>query len=58
MTTLELQNAVFIQNDQIKTDSLKVAEVFGKRHSDIIRAIKILIVQLSLANAILRRLII
>ena len=40
MTTLELQNAVFIQNDQIKTDSLKVAEVFGKRHSDIIRAIK------------------
>ncbi|KQE92139.1 Rha family transcriptional regulator [Acinetobacter lactucae] len=40
MTTLELQNAVFIQNDQIKTDSLKVADVFGKRHSDIIRAIK------------------
>ena len=40
MTTYELQNAVFIQNDQIKTDSLKVAEVFGKRHSDIIRALK------------------
>lgn len=40
MTTFELQHAVFIQNDQIKTDSLKVAEVFGKRHSDIIRAIK------------------
>lgn len=40
MTTYELQHAVFIQNDQIKTDSLKVAEVFGKRHSDIIRAIK------------------
>lgn len=40
MTTFELQNAVFIQNQQIKTDSIKVAEVFGKRHSDIIRAIK------------------
>ncbi len=40
MTTFELQNAVFIQNQEIKTDSLKVAEVFGKRHSDIIRAIK------------------
>ena len=40
MTTYELQNAVFIQNDQIKTDSLKVADVFGKRHGDIIRALK------------------
>lgn len=40
MTTFELQNAVFIQNQEIKTDSLKVAEVFGKRHGDIIRALK------------------
>ena len=42
MTTYELQNAVFIQNDQIKTDSLKVAEVFGKPHKDVLQKIKTL----------------
>lgn len=36
----DLNNAVFIQDQQIKTDSLKVADAFGKRHGDIIRAIK------------------
>ncbi|WP_334069919.1 hypothetical protein [Acinetobacter colistiniresistens] len=30
MTTVELQNAVFIQDQQIKTDSLKVAEVLNR----------------------------
>lgn len=40
MTTYELQNAGFIQDQQIKTDSFKVAELFGKRHGDIIRALK------------------
>ena len=40
MTTFELQHAVFIQNDQIKTDSLKVAEVFGKPHKDVLQKIK------------------
>jgi phage regulator Rha-like protein len=40
MTTYELQHAVFIQNDQIKTDSLKVAEVFGKPHKDVLQKIK------------------
>ncbi|HCT1794147.1 TPA: Rha family transcriptional regulator, partial [Acinetobacter baumannii] len=42
MTTLEIQNAVFIQNDQIKTDSLKVAEIFGKPHKDVLQKIKTL----------------
>lgn len=42
MTTYELQNAVFIQNDQIKTNSLKVAEVFGKPHKDVLQKIKML----------------
>ena len=42
MTTYQLQNAVFIQNDQIKTDSLKVAEVFGKPHKDVLQKIKTL----------------
>lgn len=42
MTTLELQNAVFIQNDQIKTDSLKVSEIFGKPHKDVLQKIKTL----------------
>ncbi|ENV29094.1 Rha family transcriptional regulator [Acinetobacter baumannii] len=42
MTTFELQNAVFIQNDQIKTDSLKVAEIFGKPHKDVLQKIKTL----------------
>ena len=36
----DLSTAVFIQNDQIKTDSLKVAEYFGKRHADVIRKIE------------------
>lgn len=42
MTTYELQHAVFIQNEQIKTDSLKVAEVFGKPHKDVLQKIKTL----------------
>lgn len=36
----DLSTAVFIQNQQIKTDSLKVAKVFGKRHDNILRAIE------------------
>lgn len=40
MTTFELQNAVFIQNQEIKTDSLKVAEVFIKRHDHVLRKIE------------------
>ncbi|TCB37521.1 Rha family transcriptional regulator [Acinetobacter sp. ANC 4910] len=36
----DLSTAVFIQNQQIKTDSLKVAEFFGKRHDNILRTIE------------------
>lgn len=42
MNALDLSQAVFIQNQQIKTDSLKVAEAFGKRHTHILRAIELL----------------
>lgn len=40
MTLQTLEHAVFIQNQQIKTNSLKVAEVFAKRHTNILRAIE------------------
>lgn len=40
MTTFELQNAVFIQDKQIKTDSLKVAELFDKNHRDVLRKLE------------------
>lgn len=39
-TSCDLSQAVFIQDQQIKTDSLKVAKAFGKRHDNIIRAIE------------------
>lgn len=35
-----IQDAVFIQNDQVKTDSLKVAELFGKQHKDVLRKLE------------------
>lgn len=37
---VHLTDAVFIQNDQIKTDSQKVAKVFGKLHKNVLRAIE------------------
>lgn len=41
MTTLaQLDNAVFIQDQQVKTDSLKVAEIFGKQHKNVIQKIE------------------
>ena len=36
----QLDNAVFIQDQQVKTDSLKVAEIFGKQHKDVLRKIE------------------
>ncbi|MCK0925680.1 Rha family transcriptional regulator [Acinetobacter pittii] len=35
-----VEDAVFIQNDQVKTSSLKVAELFGKQHKDVLRKIE------------------
>lgn len=36
----ELEDAVFIQNQQVRTDSLKVAEIFSKNHKDVLRKIE------------------
>ncbi len=38
MNALDLSQAVFIQDQQIKTDSLKVAKAFGRRHTNVLRA--------------------
>lgn len=35
-----IQDAVFIQNDQVKTDSLKVAELFGKQHKNVLHKLE------------------
>jgi len=35
-----VEDAVFIQNDQVKTSSLKVAELFGKHHKNVIQKIE------------------
>lgn len=40
MNALDLSQAVFIQDQQIKTDSLKVADAFGKNHRDVLRKIE------------------
>ena len=40
MTLNQLDNAVFIQDHQVKTDSLKVAEIFGKQHKDVLRKLE------------------
>lgn len=40
MNSFDLNTAVFIQDQQIKTDSLKVAEAFGKNHRDVLRKLE------------------
>ena len=40
MNALDFSQAVFIQDQQIKTDSLKVANAFGKNHRDVLRKIE------------------
>lgn len=41
MTTLaQIEDAVFIQNDQVKTSSLKVAELFGKQHKNVLQKLE------------------
>lgn len=39
-TLIQLDDAVFIQDQQVKTDSLKVAEIFGKQHKDVLRKLE------------------
>ncbi|MEJ7881288.1 Rha family transcriptional regulator [Acinetobacter baumannii] len=41
-TIAHIEDAVFIQNDQVKTSSLKVAEFFGKQHKNVIQKIETL----------------
>ena len=41
-TLTQIDDAVFIQDQQVKTDSLKVAEVFGKPHKDVLQKIRTL----------------
>lgn len=36
---IQIDDAVFIQNEQVKTTSLKVAEIFKKRHDNVVRKI-------------------
>ena len=35
-----IDDAVFIQDQQVKTTSLKVAEVFAKQHKDVLRKLE------------------
>ncbi|MCS3528390.1 Rha family transcriptional regulator [Acinetobacter johnsonii] len=42
MNALDFRQVVFIQDQQIKTDSLKVAKAFGRRHTNVLRAIETL----------------
>lgn len=35
-----MPNLVFVDNNRLVTDSLNVAEIFGKRHNDVLRDIK------------------
>lgn len=39
-TVTYVEDAVFIQNDQVKTSSLKVAELFSKHHKNVIQKIE------------------
>lgn len=41
---------VFIQNDKVVTDSLTIAEVFGKRHADVVRDIEVQIKKIEAAG--------
>lgn len=41
-TIAHIEDAVFIQNEQVKTSSLKVAELFGKQHKNVIQKIETL----------------
>ncbi|MGM1381502.1 MULTISPECIES: Rha family transcriptional regulator [unclassified Bacillus cereus group] len=41
-----MSNIVFIENNEVVTDSLNVAEVFGKHHKNVMVAIKNLLTEL------------
>ena len=37
---IQIDDAVFIQDQQVKTTSLKVAEIFNKQHKDVLRKLE------------------
>ncbi|WP_151819223.1 Rha family transcriptional regulator [Acinetobacter seifertii] len=39
-TLIQIDDAVFIQDEQVKTTSLKVAEIFKKRHDNVVRKVE------------------
>ncbi|ARK32176.1 Rha family transcriptional regulator [Halalkalibacter krulwichiae] len=45
-----MSNLVFIENDRVVTDSLTIAEVFDKRHADVLRDIEVQLEKLNEAN--------
>lgn len=47
-----MNQLVFVENNQVVTDSLTVAEVFGKRHDSVIRDIENQIMKLGEANEV------
>ncbi|MDC5208316.1 Rha family transcriptional regulator [Acinetobacter baumannii] len=50
-TVTYVEDAVFIQNDQVKTSSLNVAELFGKHHKNVIQKIESLECSLEFTSA-------
>ena len=56
----DFREMVQAKNGEVVTTSRKIAKYFGKRHGDVLRKIEQVkaIARVSLANAILRRLII
>ena len=49
-----IDDLVYLKNEQAVCDSLQVAEKFGKRHSDVIRAIENLLANDSTQNCVHR----
>ena len=37
---IQIDDAVFIQDEQVKTTSLKVAELFGKQHKNVLQKLE------------------
>lgn len=40
LLALALNDAIFVQNDQVRTTSLKVAEAFGRQHKNVIQKVE------------------
>lgn len=51
LLALTLNDAIFVQNDQVRTTSLKVAEAFGRQHKNVIQKIETLECSAEFASA-------